>query len=107
MLVVLEILKRKVHPESLQTYLKLKKDFVDSHGVMIYYTAFGKGEPLLILRMVVREPPMTIFFHTSPSSGPKNGLYSLMNEVRDVRRKSQTKDQLQPIENMVEEDRKQ
>jgi len=28
---------------------KVEEGFIDSHGVMIYYKAFGKGEPLLIL----------------------------------------------------------
>jgi len=28
---------------------KVEEGFIDTHGVMIYYKAFGKGEPLLIL----------------------------------------------------------
>lgn len=29
--------------------IKVEEGFVDAHGVMIYYKAFGKGDPLLIL----------------------------------------------------------
>ena len=32
-----------------QSLIKIEEGFVDAHGVLIYYTAFGEGKPLLIL----------------------------------------------------------
>ena len=41
------------HPEKTETspasLYEIKEGFVDASGVLIYYTTFGKGEPLVIL----------------------------------------------------------
>jgi proline iminopeptidase len=40
---------KKNSSEISSNLIKVEEGFVDAHGVMIYYKAFGKGEPLLIL----------------------------------------------------------
>jgi proline iminopeptidase len=41
--------EKKSSSETSSNLFKVEEGFVDAHGVLIYYTAFGKGEPLLIL----------------------------------------------------------
>lgn len=41
--------EKKSSFETSSNLFKVEEGFVDAHGVLIYYTAFGKGEPLLIL----------------------------------------------------------
>ena len=41
--------KKSLSENPSQNLYAVEEGFVDSHGVMIYYTAIGKGEPLLIL----------------------------------------------------------
>jgi proline iminopeptidase len=41
--------EKKNSPIPSSNFYSVEEGFVDSHGVMIYYKAFGKGEPLLIL----------------------------------------------------------
>ena len=40
---------KKNSSEISSNLFKVEEGFIDTHGVMIYYKAFGKGEPLLIL----------------------------------------------------------
>lgn len=41
--------KKSLTKSTAQSPVKIEEGFVDAHGVLIYYTAFGEGKPLLIL----------------------------------------------------------
>ena len=41
--------KKSPTKSTTQSPIKIEEGFVDAHGVLIYYTAFGEGKPLLIL----------------------------------------------------------